>query len=140
MMLPGDCSECCLQLVCTHEQLFFIDGTFKLVSAKCRATNGIQFCHKCEPLPLEPVEPRDWYQWATIGRESVIDSTKPFIAPRPVWDYIDEPVKPNVVKPARNMIDKTMKTEQPVLKKVCKSTTEASVDWWDKMKNKSGKD
>lgn len=164
MKTVGDCSECCHVRVCTHEQLLYKDGVFKIYQAECRATNGLHFCYKNEP-PLSTVDPVDWYLWEQLKPAAkdpnAIDLTQTVIVPRPVWEVTeDEPVKTQSVKTQttktsghttglknsaqpglKNSAQPGIKNSAPPgLKKVCKSTTESSEDWWNKMKNKPLKD
>ncbi len=140
MKVLGDCSECCHVRVCTHEQLLYKDGVFKIYQAECRATNGLHFCYKNEP-PLPTVDPVDWYLWAQFEskvKPNAIDLTQTVIVPRPIWERTEdsaETVKSQPVKSTEPSSDHTMG-----LKKVCKSTTEASEDWWNKMKSKGAKE
>ena len=141
MKVLGDCSECCHVRVCTHEQLLYKNGVFKVYQAECRATNGLHFCYKNEP-PLSTVDPVDWYLWEqlkpAVRDPNAIDLTQTVIVPRPVWEVVDES------QPVKTLTTKTqpIKTSDNTmgLKKVCKSTTESSEDWWNKMKNKGAKE
>lgn len=149
MKTVGDCSECCHVRVCTHEQLLYKDGVFKIYQAECRATNGLHFCYKNEP-PLSTVDPVDWYLWEQLKPAAkdpnAIDLTQTVIVPRPVWEVTEDletetvksqPVKAETVKTPPSGLKNSA---PPGLKKVCKSTTESSEDWWNKMKNKPLKD
>lgn len=146
MKVLGDCSECCHVRVCTHEQLLYKDGVFKIYQAECRATNGLHFCYKNEP-PLPTVDPVDWYLWAQFEskvKPNAIDLTQTVIVPRPIWEVVDDTAETVKTQPVKTQTTKTQ-TIKPSdntmgLKKVCKSTTEASEDWWNKMKNKGAKE
>lgn len=141
MKVLGDCSECCHVRVCTHEQLLYKDGVFKIYQAECRATNGLHFCYKNEP-PLSTVDPVDWYLWAQFEskvKPNAIDLTQTVIVPRPIWERTDDTAETVKTQPVKTQ---PVKTSDPPsgLKKVCKSTTETSEDWWNKMKNKGAKE